>query len=380
MDAGGNGTLPSGHTGHLSTKARFGVRKYALHFPNGRRAHPGMSIRTLIETVDRKAGSPLARTARRTRHASGVAAIEEGLRWVDFEVDRRRRLRRYANSYSAEIVDAEALASLRADGVTVLRGAADRTMVSALRSELEIELDSGAHLTQVANDAVRSPGDRSEAREFLLPADLEQGQAAFRDRTNFGAVADLFVRCPMAIRFALDQRYLALAGAYLGCPPAIGGGNLRKSFLNDLPDFDTLFFHSDRNSPRFLKFFFYLHDVDEGHGPFAYVRGSHRQKFKGWRSKYRWSHDEIAAVYGADSILLMTAQMGDVVVADTTGFHRGTKVTSGDRSMLTVDYVVHQEFAGRSPAPRAAPGDLKNMSEPQVRALDFLDICSADER
>lgn len=339
-----------------------------------------MSIRTRIVTADRRLGSPLARTARRTRDLGGVVAVEEGLRWLDFEVDRRQRQRRYGNGEFAGNVDAQTLASLRDDGVVVLREAADPVLLKALRLELEAELDSGTHLTRVADDSVRSPGDRSEARNFILEADLRKGQESYRHRTNYAAVADPFLRCPTALRFALDERHLALAAAYLGCPAGVGGGNLRKSFLNDLPDFDTLYFHSDRNSPRLLKFFFYLHDVDEGHGPFAYVRGSHRKKFRGWRSKYRWSHDEVSDIYSTESIQLMTAKLGDVVVADTTGFHRGTKVTSGDRSMLTVNYVVHPEFSGVGSPPRADLDGMNSMSDIQIRALDFLDVRSDNDR
>ncbi len=76
----------------------------------------------------------------------------------------------------------------------------------------------------------------------------------------------------------------------------------------------------------------------------------------------------------------LTAKLGDIVVADTTGCHRGTKVVSDNRSMLRVNYVVHPEFAGSSPPQRIALGGMTSMSDLQVRALDFLDVRTGNER
>ncbi len=195
-----------------------------------------MSIRTRIETTDRRLGSPFARTVRRTRGVGGIVAIEEGLRRLDFEVDRRQRQWRHGKSVDATSGDSQALAALRSDGVAVLRETADGDWLLALRLEHEAELDSGAHLTRVADDSVRFPGNRSEARIFILEEDLKRGQESYRYRTNYAAVAEPILRCSIATRLALDQRFLALTATYLGCPPSIGGVNLRRSFRNDLPD------------------------------------------------------------------------------------------------------------------------------------------------
>jgi ectoine hydroxylase-related dioxygenase (phytanoyl-CoA dioxygenase family) len=260
--------------------------------------------------------------------------------------------------------------ALRRDGVAVLPAAADMDRIARVRGELEAHLDNGTALNRAADDAVRAPGDLSPPRTFLSDAELANGQTAVRGRTNFLAVHDPFLNCPSTVDLAFGDALLDVATAYLECPPAVGGGNLRKSFVNDLPDFDTLHFHSDPNSSRFLKFFFYLHDVDEGGGPFCYVVGSHREKFRGWRRKYRWTPREIEARYGRDRITYVTAAAGDIVVADTTGFHRGTKVRTADRSMLTVDFVVHPEFGGRD--------ETMHISAEAVARLDARGRAAAD--
>jgi hypothetical protein len=241
-----------------------------------------------------------------------------------------------------------------------------------VRDEFEAHLDRGTCLNRAADDTAREAGDLSPPRRFLSDDDLAGGQGALRGRTNFLSVNDPFVNCPATVDLAFDDVVLDVAAAYLDCPPAVGGGNLRKSFVNDLPDFDTLYFHSDPNSPRFLKFFFYLHDVGEGGGPFCYVTGSHREKFTGWRVKYRWTPNEIEARYGRDRICYLTAAAGDLVVADTTGFHRGTKVRTADRSMLTVDLVVHPEFGGKDAPMHIAAGAVARMDARRRAAADLL--------
>jgi len=133
---------------------------------------------------------------------------------------------------------------------------------------------------------------------------------------------------------------------------------------------DTNYFHSDPNSPRFVKAFFYLNDVDAAGGPFCFVRGSTTRKFRGWRSKYRWTEEEIIAAYGRESLVSITASVGDLILADTTGFHRGTKVTSRDRSMLTLDYLVH---SGQSRF-RITTSALQALSPKQKVAAELLEV------
>lgn len=282
----------------------------------------------------------------RLRRSDTVVKAVRSLQLAQFHRDRIRRRKRHPSLLSPITSRPDVLATLRADGVAVMRDAIDPQRLAPLRTQLEACLDAGHRLNPASDDAGRTPGDLGPAVRQLGPDELASGQAALRERTNFLSVNEPFISCPATLDLAFDDLLIDVATEYLDCPPAIGGGNLRKSFVNELPDFDTLYFHSDPNSPKFLKFFFYLHDVGRGGGPFCYVLGSNREKFSGWRIKYRWTQEEIAQRYGEERIAYLTASAGDVVVADTTGFHRGTKVETADRSMLTVDYVVHPEFGG----------------------------------
>lgn len=140
-----------------------------------------------------------------------------------------------------------------------------------------------------------------------------------RDHTNRVTTTDPLVRMPPLLDITLREELIDVAAAYLHSVPAVGSVTLRKGFANDLPVFDPLYFHVDPNSLRHLKSFVYLHDVEEGGGTFAYVRGSHRRHFPGLSTRRRWTEEEILEPYDPARITPMTAHVGDVVVADTTG-------------------------------------------------------------
>lgn len=202
---------------------------------------------------------------------------------------------------------------------------------------------------------------------------MAQGQAVFRERTNRVTVVDPLVTMPELLPIVLDERFIDIAAGYLRSVPAVGSVTLRKSFVNDLPVFDTLYFHVDPNSVHFLKVFVYLHDVGPQGGPFTYVRGSHRERFRGWSTRRRWSEQEILAHYPAERIVAMTARAGDVVMADTTGFHRGTKPEAADRCMLTISYVLEPEYGGRYPRNAVRARDLERLTGKQRVAAALLD-------
>ena len=165
----------------------------------------------------------------------------------------------------------------------------------------------------------------------------------------FKCIRNPLVHSKTIVDIMTDDTIVGIATEYLGCKPAIGTLNLRRSFVTDAPEDNTLLFHSDPNSIKFLKFFFYLNDVDMNGGPFTYVEGSikdvgqNRGYLKGFESKYRWTYDEVISRYGEDKIKYLTGKFGDVLMADTNGMHRGTQVKKNERTMLTLNYVVHKE-------------------------------------
>ena len=86
-----------------------------------------------------------------------------------------------------------------------------------------------------------------------------------------------------------------------------------------------------------------MNDVNLDDGPLTYVRGSNRKKPYNHLSQYRWDEDSIRQIYGEESISYLTASAGDLLIANTTGFHRGTKPKNRERRMLTLNYLIDNE-------------------------------------
>jgi ectoine hydroxylase-related dioxygenase (phytanoyl-CoA dioxygenase family) len=329
-----------------------------------------MSVLTSVKAVNRRLGNPL-RVFKGAREF-----VEPRMRMRAYERDRFNRERKYADAGFKFGRQDAAMRELERDGYCVIRNAFDTTVLARLKQQVEAHLDRGTHLQKINKDSARKPGDRSPSTVYFTEEEEKRGQDYFRQHTNYVSIANPLINASVVNEIAFSDIPLDIAHQYLGCVPALGGMNLRKSYRNELPEFDTLYFHVDPNSPRFLKFFFYLNDVDLNGGPFCYVRGSQKKRFRGWMSKGRWSLDEMEHVYGKENVMYLTANVGDIIVADTNGFHRGSKITGNDRTMLTLDYVVHEEMDGtQSRSQFQIASDVLNRLSPKQRAVaDFLEV------
>mgnify|MGYP005812668795 CR=1 FL=1 len=206
----------------------------------------------------------------------------------------------------------------------------------------------------------------------------EEFERVIKDETNikernehFLVAADPLLNCPVILELAFSDIVRDIASEYFSCTPALGTCNFRKSFINNSGAIKHQLFHSDPNSVKFIKFFFYLNDVDMEGGPFSIVKGSINRKFNGWLNKYRWSEDEMKRIYGSDSIIYATGTLGDIFIANTTAFHRGVPPRNNERIMLTLNYVVHPED-WKQPTFRIHQKDFDNLSDDKKPMADFL--------
>ena len=100
-------------------------------------------------------------------------------------------------------------------------------------------------------------------------------------------------------------------------------------------------YHRDRNSFKILKFFIYLNDVDRDCGPFSYIEKSHINWPFLSNKQYRWKDENIFNLMPKANTFYATGNLGDLIIADTTGFHKGNNFNKGFRTMLTVMYCIH---------------------------------------
>ena len=176
---------------------------------------------------------------------------------------------------------------------------------------------------------------------------------------NFFKVNDPYLVCPDIIDIALSNDIKKIATMFLGSQWGLGTCNLRRSVLTNQVDRSTTLFHRDNNSRNFIKMFFYLNDVDINGGPFTYVEGSHiDRRESGWSPGSRWTDEIIVSLYGNDRIKHLTANKGDLIVANTTGFHKGLKCKERERRMLTLNFTTEVEKFGKFKMSRHKYEDL----------------------
>lgn len=88
-------------------------------------------------------------------------------------------------------------------------------------------------------------------------------------------------------------------------------------------------YHCDSDFLSFFKTFLLLTPVSEDNGPFAFINGSH----KGDRQVQGRVSDSNLGI-GDGEVRLGVGQPGDLVLACTMGWHKGTPVREGHRSMV----------------------------------------------
>ena len=144
---------------------------------------------------------------------------------------------------------------------------------------------------------------------------------------------------------ALGDLIEQISTGYLDCIPALTSANFRRSYINPGAPYGNQNYHMDRNSRKFLKFFIYLNDVGPAGGPFKYILGSHKQDTNPkWKNEeYNWPKHFIEEEYGRERVYVATGSVGDLIVADTTGFHCGDPPRRRERIMLTFNYMIHKE-------------------------------------
>ena len=97
-------------------------------------------------------------------------------------------------------------------------------------------------------------------------------------------------------------------------------------------------YHFDMDRFKFIKFFFYLTDVDSSNGPHCYIRGSHK-----WLPDRLWKDGriqdaEIFENFHKQDIVEITGKKGTIIAVDTRGLHKGKVLEKGERLIFQVEY------------------------------------------
>jgi len=168
-------------------------------------------------------------------------------------------------------------------------------------------------------------------------------------------------RYPSIYLLGLQDRLLDIAENYIGLPPAYDGVTINYT-VADGREVSTRKWHRDWEDRRMLKVAIYLHDVDEGAGPFQMIKRHDTLQNDQDGFNYELADDatlvERLGPSYADDIVSCCGNAGTVIFTDTARFfHRGKPATGRDRMAIFYSYFAqnprHPFLCERTGMPRA---------------------------
>ena len=151
--------------------------------------------------------------------------------------------------------------------------------------------------------------------------------------------------CPTLKKLENDPKLWEIAAKYLETQPVITGTKLRWIFAGEkeaIPESGRGFFnfHYDLEDYRFIKFIFYLTDVEASSGAHVCVQGSHRKKKLRHQFSLTRERDDKSIIdyYGAEKIKTICAKAGFGFVEDLFCFHKVILPASTDRLILEITF------------------------------------------
>jgi len=191
-------------------------------------------------------------------------------------------------------------------------------------------------------------GNRDPELAFYY-SEKEQVENLSNKQFNIGSYLNSTEMSSALKKLESDSGLLAIAAKFLGAAPVHVGSELLWSFQLSTTPLEQLeaaqVFHYDLDDYRFIKFFFYLTDVDLSSGPHVCIRGSHRNK--------KFSHQllgvrcaskedkEIVDYYGPENVLTICGPAGFGFVEDASCFHKATPPRDKDRLLLQIEYAIN---------------------------------------
>lgn len=137
-----------------------------------------------------------------------------------------------------------------------------------------------------------------------------------------------------------DPSLRTIASSYLNAQPILDSVTMWWSvpFKDDQKDKAAQMYHFDMDRFKFIKFFFYINDVNSDNGPHCYIRNSHRGLPEQLLKDTRITDEEIAKHYKPEDILELTAPKGSIIAVDTRGLHKGKTLISGERLLFQIQF------------------------------------------
>jgi hypothetical protein len=255
---------------------------------------------------------------------------------------------------------------LKENGCEIWNNYISKITVNSILKKVDYFFDNNLNLGTAVNvaalkqnelvtyGAARQEAQKNNKNFYLKEDDLNKGVNFYRNLTSGISINDPLLNIYEIYQIVTDHNILNLARQYLNSAKIhLGFVKLRRFFCNNLPDFDTNYFHYDDNCDKILKCIVYLNDIiNPNDGAFVYVKNSHLNPMPckeegGYMGKYARTDQEIKSFYGEDSVIPILGEAGTALFADTLGYHKGLKSKNKDRYVLYINYVLEEEYGGK---------------------------------
>ena len=254
----------------------------------------------------------------------------------------RRTLRQRAESRPGRQVESD-VEVLRADGI-VLRQPDQVFDATGLQQLERVAAAANARMHEPeVQTALANPGSRGTKKDYRIHL----------------AAKELEAEDPL-IQLAIHPDLLARVNGYLGMWSYLRDVQIWLDMPTPGEAKETQLWHRDDDDHANVKAFIYLNAVTEGGGPFCFVPRTH--VFGGLKHAIpatapgRMNDDQMAAHVPAESWTRCTGVSGTVILADTTGFHKGLKPQTQHRVMVSLHYTSGTPRYPRNFELRHAPG------------------------
>ncbi len=145
---------------------------------------------------------------------------------------------------------------------------------------------------------------------------------------------------------ALDPKILAIANHYLGCYARLNSYNVLLNVPTDSEPKHSQLWHRDPGDTKQIKMFLLVSALTPENGPFSYIPGS---QAGGRRSNLdppffkkdvapRTTDEQMRTVVPEAAWTTVVGDPGTIIVADSSGYHKGGFVRSGRRLLMTAHY------------------------------------------
>lgn len=283
---------------------------------------------------------------------------------------------------------------LRAEGYLLLKDFFSKEKIDLINTKIEHFFENNECLGPAVNVAGLSSSElltyghlRKKAiaknPDYMINQELVQkGDKQYRNLTIGQNIEEPLLNVPEILELIVNKDILALVTNYFDNKKVkIGYVKIRRYFANDAPNFDTNHFHIDDNGQDLVKAIIYLSDIKNiDDGVFCYVPKSKsdviNEPSESQINPHLRSDEQIHRYYGDDSVDKIFASSGSVVIADTLGFHKGTKTKTKDRTVLYVNYVLEEEYGGAGARQKVSEKHFINKPE-LLEIFEYFDLVNS---